>query len=299
LILLDVKREQNRFIVAGGYGSGYELNQLYHPHGIFIDADQTIYIADRWNNRIVQWKYNAISGQIVAGENGRGKLSNQLCHPVDVIIDKHNNFIISDRGNRRVVRLSRQNNSNEQVVISDIKCYGLTMDKKGYLYVSDSEKNEVRRWKIGDKNGIVAAGGNGKGASLNQLNNPTYIFIGKDDSLYVSDCDNHRVIKWKKDATEGIVVAGGNGDGKNVRQLSDPHGVIVDQFDQIYVADHRNHRVMCWLEGAREGSIFVGGNREQSSQFYYPTGLSFDRQGNLYVADMDTHRIQKFEINLN
>jgi sugar lactone lactonase YvrE len=55
---------------------------------------------------------------------------------------------------------------------------------------------------------------------------------------------------------------------------------------------------MRWCKGAKEGTIVVGGNGEgeQSNQLYYPEGLSFDRQGNLYVADCDNHRIQKFEI---
>ena len=35
-----------------------------------------------------------------------------------------------------------------------------------------SEKHEVRRYTIGDKNGIVVAGGNGQGNKFNQLNVP-------------------------------------------------------------------------------------------------------------------------------
>jgi sugar lactone lactonase YvrE len=65
------------------------------------------------------------------------------------------------------------------------------------------------------------------------------------------------------------------------------------------VADMNNHRVMRWCKGAKEGTIVVGGNGKgkQSNQFNGPVGLSFDRQGNLYVADYWNRRIQKFEIN--
>jgi len=67
---------------------------------------------------------------------------------------------------------------------------------------------------------------------------------------------------------------------------------------QIYVADWDNHRVMRWCKGAKEGTRVVGGNGqgEQSDQFNGHNGLSFDRQGNLYVADYGNERIQKFEI---
>ncbi|CAF4438343.1 unnamed protein product, partial [Rotaria magnacalcarata] len=46
------------------------MNQLYHPNGLFVDDEQTVYVADRLNNRIVQWKANATTGEIVAGETG-------------------------------------------------------------------------------------------------------------------------------------------------------------------------------------------------------------------------------------
>ncbi len=224
--------------MAGGNGWGNKLNQFSDPQGIFIDDDQTIYIADCWNHRIIQWKYNARYGQIVAGGNGKGEETNQLHCPTDVIIDKKNDsFIISDWGNRRVVRWSRQNNTNGQIIISNIDCSRLAVDQNGDLYVSDCVENQVKRWKRGEKNGTIVAGGNGKGDQLNQLNCPTSIFVDKNYSLYISDKDNHRVIKWIKDAEEGIVVAGGNGQGDDLTQFSEPQGIVVDQFGQIYVAD--------------------------------------------------------------
>ncbi|CAF4200410.1 unnamed protein product, partial [Adineta steineri] len=54
--------------VAGGKDYGDKLDQLAHPYGIFLnDDDDTIYIADHDNDRIVMWKQNAIIGQWVAG----------------------------------------------------------------------------------------------------------------------------------------------------------------------------------------------------------------------------------------
>jgi sugar lactone lactonase YvrE len=197
------------------------------------------------------------------------------------------------------MRWSRENNTNGEVIISNIDCARLTMDKDGSLFVSDCVKNEVRRWGKGEKgNGTIVAGGNGKGDQLNQLNQPISIFVDNDYSLYISDVNNYRVMKWVKDAKEGIVVAGGNGKGNSLSQLSSPAGVIVDQFGQIYVADFDNHRVMRWCQGAKEGTIVVGGNGEgqESNPFNRPAGLSFDREGNLYVADSKNYRIQKFEI---
>ena len=265
-----------------------------------MDDDETIYVADCNNDRIMEWECNAREGRIVAGGNGRGDQMHQLNGPEDVIIDrKTNSLIIADGGNRRVMRWSRQNNTNGKVIISDIDCSRLTMDKNESLYVSDWKNNEVRRWKRGEKGkGTIVAGGNGEGHQLNQLHTPTFLFVDEDESLYVSDRENHRVMKWVKDGSEGMVVAGGNGQGDSWRQLSRPHGVLIDLLGHIYVADCCNDRVMRWCERAKEGTLVVGGNGEgqQSNQLNGPIGLSFDRHGNLYVTDSWNHRIQKFVV---
>ncbi|CAF4283858.1 unnamed protein product, partial [Adineta steineri] len=295
---INRKWKQNAITVAGGNGEGQELDQLKFPIGIFIDEKRNIFIADSTNHRIVEWKYNAKEGQIMAGRNGYGNRIDQLHAPTYVIVDQQNHsIIITDHANRRVIQWLNQ---TQHILIDNIDCHGLAIDEHGFLYVSDWNKNEVRRWKMGEYNnkGIVVAGGNGQGNQLNQLNSPSFIFVDEDQSVYVSDLHNHRVMKWKKDAKEGIAVAGGNGEGGNLNQLSGPHGVIVNHSGQIYVADWGNNRVMRWCEGKEEGELVVGGHGQGggSNELYGPAGLSFDDEGNLYVADQSNHRIQKFEI---
>ncbi|CAF3226213.1 unnamed protein product [Rotaria socialis] len=173
------------------------------------------------------------------------------------------------------------------------------MDEQRYLYVSDIGKVEVRRYQLGDKNGTLVAGGNGQGDGLSQLNIPTYLFVDREQNVYVSDNNNHRVMKWIKGATEGIVIAGGQGLGSALTQLQYPEGIFVDTLGTLYVADSHNHRVMRWTQGdKKQGAVIVGGNGSGAgaNQFNGPRGLSFDRHGNLYVADRDNHRVQRFSI---
>ena len=264
------------------------------------DDDQTIYIADSSNHRILEWKWNATSGQVVAGGNKQGNEDHQLSNPFDVIVDKErDNLIICDRGNRRVVRWHRRNGTSGETIISNIDCVGLTMDENGSLYIVDNGKHEVRRYRRGgESQGTVVAGGNGKGNRLDQLSYPQYVFVDRDHSVYVSDWGNNRVMKWMEGAKEGIVVAGGQEGGNSLRQLSSPQGVVVDQLGTVYVADCGNDRIMGWMEEGKEGNIIVGGNGEgeKSNQLNGAVGLSFDRHGNLYVVDCRNHRVQKFNI---
>ncbi len=56
LINDDDKWIQNGITVAGGNGQGNELNQLSCPWNVHVDDDQTIYVADYNNHRIVPSK---------------------------------------------------------------------------------------------------------------------------------------------------------------------------------------------------------------------------------------------------
>ncbi|CAF1238026.1 unnamed protein product [Adineta steineri] len=267
------KWKQTAITVAGGNEKGKQLNQLSYPLGIFIDKQKNIFVTDSWNERIVEWKYNAKEGQVIAGGNGQGNRTDQLNNPTDMIVDQQNHsIIIADYGNRRVIQWLNQ---NPQILIDNFDCGGLAMDKHGFLYVNDWKNNKIRRWKMGEYNneGIVVAGGHGQGNRLNQLDHSNFIFVDEDQSVYISDRENHRVMKWRK-------------------------GIFADDLGQVYVADSGNHRVIRWCEGKEEGEVVVGGNGQgdQSNQLNLPMDLCFDDEENLYVVDNCNNRIQKFEI---
>ncbi|CAF1030033.1 unnamed protein product [Adineta steineri] len=175
------------------------------------------------------------------------------------------------------------------------------MDNDGLLYVSDFEKGDVRRWKSGEKDGVIVAGGNGMGDKLDPLSFPSSVFVDQDHSVYVADgtSGTGRVTKWLKDAKVGTVVAY---DGEESPTLYfEPAAVFVDHLDNIYVADSYYHRIIRSLNGSRKCDIIVGGNGKgnRSNQLSNPSDLSFDQYGNLYVVDKSNHRIQKFDIVVN
>ena len=293
--------------VAGGNRSGDGSHQLNSPEGIFVDDDQTLYVADRGNHRIVAWKAGATTGVVVAGGRGAGDGLDQLHSPTHVIVDRQtDSLLISDGRNRRVVRWPRRlssggmaSNVQGELIIDGIGCAGLAIDEEGALYVADDFLQEVRRYDKGgkDKQGTLVAGARGEGRDFKHLNGPQYIFVDSNCTVYVSDQYNSRVMKWKRGAKEGAVVAGGNGQGWTTVQLSLSKGVWADGDGNVYVTD-AGHRVMRWEKGAKEGTVIAGGNGrgEGANQFYETGGLFFDRHDNLYVADRANNRIQRFSL---
>ncbi|CAF1545815.1 unnamed protein product, partial [Adineta steineri] len=251
-----MKWKQNAITVVGENKECEGLCQLNRPQRIFIDRNKHIFIADFMNHRVIEWECNANTGQIIAGGSGKGYSEKQLSNPIDVIFDQQTHFIIiADLSNRRVIQWM---NKDQQILIHNIDCYGLAMDKNIFLYVSDYKNNEVLQWKMGEDNEeIVVAGGNEQGNQLNQLAYPTFIFVDEYQSVYVSDSNNHRIMKWEKGAKEGRIVARGNSNGENLNQISKPEGIFVDDSGQIYVADYGNRRIMRWYEG--KGELVIGG----------------------------------------
>ena len=289
--------------VAGGRGKGNGTDQLNRPYGLCVDENETAYIADNWNHRIMAWKTDATTGDVVAGGTGRGKRLDQLNEPIDVVVDRQaDTLLICDQGNRRVVRWPRSSPSlhrQGEIVIDNITCWGLAMDNQGAFYVSDIGNDEVRRYdRGGDSKGTLVAGGHGHGEQLNQLKCPAYLFVDAQSTLYISEYYNHRVTAWMKGASEGIVVAGGNWQGADLAHLNHPLGVYVDGYGHVYVVDQFNSRLMRWEKGAKRGTVIVGcnGYGAGADQLIIPVGLSVDRHGHLYVADYGNDRVQRFAL---
>ncbi|CAF4175582.1 unnamed protein product, partial [Adineta steineri] len=140
----NARWKQNGITIAGGNYDGDALNQLESPRGLYVDDEQSVYIADTSNQRIMKWKNDAASGEVVAGGNEQGNRTDQLNQPTDVIVDKAtDSFIICDRENRRVMTWSRRNSTTSgEIIIANIKCWRLTMDNQRFLYVTDTDKHE-------------------------------------------------------------------------------------------------------------------------------------------------------------
>jgi hypothetical protein len=92
--------------VAGITGSASTgANQLTNPFGVTVDSSNTLYIADRGNNRVQKWLIGAPNGTTVAGQsNGvAGSALNYLNQPTDVDVDSSGNIYVTAIYNYRVL----------------------------------------------------------------------------------------------------------------------------------------------------------------------------------------------------
>lgn len=166
----------------------FNINRTYSPtDGFYMNKDQTLFVSESRNHRVMEWKIGAMTGRVVAGGNGEGNGLHQLSYPRDIVVDEDSIFIC-DRLNSRVMLWSTRNNKQGELFIDKISCKKLALDYQGSLYVSDIWGQDVKRYCIGE-NVTVVVGGNGAGNGLNQINNVLSIFVDQDYSIYVLDAE--------------------------------------------------------------------------------------------------------------
>ena len=138
--------------------------------------------------------------------------------------------------------------------------------------------------------GVTVAGyGNGtSGLSAMGLYGPCSVHVLGNGIMYVTDRGNNRIQKFPAGSRLGITLLGNGTADSTSTELNTPMGLYVDASTQnVYIADYYNSRIQ------RVGSInitlqgqTIADYTSSTIEFYAPTGVRLDAQGNLYVADM-------------
>jgi tripartite motif-containing protein 71 len=214
--------------------SGSDLGSLSYPVSTFVDNNNTLYIADRDNNRIMQYLANATIGVIVAGNGTVGNASNQLNGPKGVAVDQYGAIIVADSNNYRIQKFpAGYTNGTTLAYNSSVTPLGqmrdIHIDVNDNIYVTDSDNNQVVKFTASSTINIIVAGGGAPGSAANQLNGPYGSCKDENGTLYVADSSNERVLKYVSGSLNGILVAGENSTaGSNLTSLNNPLSVIVD-----------------------------------------------------------------------
>jgi hypothetical protein len=218
--------------------------------------------------------------------------------PSSLFVTSNGDIYIDDGGiNRRVQKWIAKTNTFVTVMNVNSSCFGLFVDTNDTLYCSMSDRHQVVKRSLNDPEmtSIVVAAGTGLPASYgNQLNRPLGIFVDVNFDLYVADCRNDRVQLFQSGESRGITVVG-YASPKATISVSCPTAIVLDAEKYLFVVDRNNHRIVgSGLNGFR---CLVGcsGQDSQANRLNMPVSFSFDRSGNMFVADSGNSRIKKFQ----
>lgn len=190
---------------------------------------------------------------------------------------------------------------------------GITMDSVGNIYFSDHINNRIRKINTagiistvaGD--GTVGYTGDGGNATDAKLDNPTGVAVDHSGNLYFADEQNNAI---RKVSSSGIITtisgngtSGYSGDGAaaTAATLYLPYEMTIDPSGNLYIVDQDNNAIRK-INTAGVISTFAGtgvfgysgdGGPATAAQVYYPTGITSDAAGNIYIADRGNNLIRK------
>ena len=175
------------------------------------------------------------------------------------------------------------------------------MDKvTNTLYIADLWNHRIVTYAKNAINGTVAFGGQDAGVNKTQLYTPLGIYLDYvSNSLLIANHGVHNVVRWIRSEHEWILMAGDingvpNSTSTSLTWVAD---MIFDPIGNMYVADRGNQRIQLFMSGEYVGKTIAGVTGVSginASLLDAPWSLKLDNQLNLYVADTDNHRIQKF-----
>ncbi|MBI5115458.1 6-bladed beta-propeller [Candidatus Poribacteria bacterium] len=168
-----------------------------------------------------------------------------------------------------------------------IKPYGVAVDSRGTLYVSDTGFGLVFVFNLATKGGAEKLSLIGM-KKPGQLARPIGLAVDAHDNLYVSDALGKRVVVYGPDH-EFLAAIGQEGG------MERPAGIAVDNARQrLYVVDVSTHSVKVYALDGRFLFSF-GARGMEDGQFNFPTNVAVDKSGNIFVVDSMNNRVAIFD----
>jgi uncharacterized protein (TIGR03437 family) len=202
-----------------------------------------------------------------------------------------------------------------------------------HIYISDAQNSRVLGWadlnayQSGDAPALVLGQPNPQyssalGIGSKGLTNPLGVAVDPTSgNLYVADFGDNRVVRFpspfanptriEPDAVYGQANFTAVAAGLSSSAMSGPRSVACDAAGNLWVADSGNNRILRFAASTLNSSAPVAadtaigqadlvsgaanrGATVSASGLNTPTGLAFDPQGNLYVADYGNTRVLRF-----
>lgn len=195
--------------------------------------------------------------------------------------------------------------------------YGVGTDSLGNLFIGDAGNNRIR--KIDTAGIITTVAGTGTAgyngdlilAVTAELNFPYGMAVSRAGIIVIADMNNHRIRSIKSESgglittIAGTGVAGFSGDsGLAVNaKINTPQGIFWDAANNVYFGDHNNHRIrkisasgiITTIAGNGTAGFGGDGGLATAAELYFPSGVTKDTLGNIYIADMFNNRIRKID----
>lgn len=316
-------------VINSAEGTG-SAAQFYAPRGVATDGAGNVFVADSSNNTIRKVTAAGVVTTFAgtAGVQGRTDgtgAAARFLDPYALTADSGGNLYVADTSNNAIRKINAagvvttlagsasgaQGSSDGLGSAAQFRePRGIAVDGAGNVYVADYGNHTVRKISAA---GLVttlagAAGmpgsvdGNGTSARFRGL---AGVAVDGAGNVYVADTDNRTIRKITPGGNvttlAGTAGMGGNIDASGAAaRFGEPRGLAVDTGGTLYVADYGAHTIRKVSAGGTvttlAGSGAAAGSADgtgAAARFYFPSGVTVDGLGNVYVADTANDTIRK------
>ena len=174
--------------------------------------------------------------------------------------------------------------------------HGIDVDADGNVWVTDAVS--TARIPAGDRRGhrvvkfsprgdvLLSLGTVGvAGGGRTGFNSPSDVIVSPEGNVFIADGHNengnNRVVKFTKN---GQYVMEWGRTGYAPGEFRTLHAIDLDARGRVFVGDRSNNRIQIFDQD--------GNHLASWTQFGRPSGIAFDRNGRIYVADSESDDVQ-------
>jgi len=300
------------------------------PYGLVADTSGNVFVADGVNNVIRKINIGSRMVTTLAGNASGGYADGiganpSFSFPWGLTTDNSGNIFVVNESIRKITP-----DGNVKTIVgrtitnrffldgnSSDACFSgpsdIALDTSGNMFVADLFNNCIRKV---DSDGVVTtlagnrlerrADGTGTG-NPPSFNNPWGVAVDTSGNMFIADLANNVIRKMTPDGVVTTIAGSGNsgfadGIGRNASFYS-PHDLTVDTSGNLFVVDTINNRIRKIVIStglvttlAGNGVVSYADGPGTTASFKYPRGICIDRNGNLFIADTDSHRIRRIII---
>lgn len=124
---------------------------------------------------------------------------------------------------------------------------------------------------------------------------PHGLEVDNENNIWVTDCGLHQVLKFDSDGNLLMTLGEAQVPGDDSTHFNEPTDIAVAEDGSFYISDgYENSRI---VKFSKDGEyLFEWGKfGNQNGEFNISHGIDLDSKGNVYVADRENNRIQKFD----
>ncbi len=307
--------------LIGAGRPGFTATSVNNPYGLVIGPDRALYFCDIDNHAVRRLDLNTRKVTTLFESPGS--------QPYEIRFDKKGNLLFVDMPKHTVLRIDRRTRAVSVVAGTGQpgfsgdggpatqaqlrQPHSIAFDRQGRLLICDIGNHRVRRVDL-DTGRIETYLGTGErkptpdGAPIEgtPFNGPRALDIDPQGNLYLALREGNAVYRIDPRANRVTHVAGngskglaGDGGPATAAALNGPKGVALSKA-VLYLADTENHAiraihlktgVISTVAGTGERGDGPDGDPARC-KLNRPHGVFVSREGTLYIADSESHRIR-------